>query len=265
MANRVKRGVLSALFISILAPFPPFLNLVYVHRPGRALLCSLLVLALLLAEKALGFGSEFGGMAAGIAFVSLLWLYSAVLSLWLAFKGLSPETAQQDLGPWIVGCLLSAFLTLFLLESFPYTSHAVASFRPLAPLQQADRVIGVRMRPGEGVKPGGTVHFGDLVVVRDDDANRDYIRRVLGLPGDVLEIRGDELFRNGERLGRGGELPSLEGAAAWVVPEGSVFLQADEESADTALTGFRTQKIVVSKLLYVLWGKDRSRMGIRVN
>jgi signal peptidase I len=262
MENRVKRGVLSALFISVLAPF---LGLIYVHQPVRALICSLLVLALLLAETALGFCSEFTGMAAGIGFLGLLWLYSILLSMWLAFRGLSPETARQDLGPWIAGWLLVVLLCGSL-SPMPYRLHAVASAHPVSPLQQGDYVVALRMRPADAANPKHAIRFGDRVMVRDDsgDENREYIRRVYGLPGDVLEIRGNELFRNGEGLGRGGYLPLPEDAAAWVVPQKSVFLLADEE-ADTAMTGFYPEKTVVDKMLYVLWSQDRSRMGIRAN
>jgi len=43
---------------------------------------------------------------------------------------------------------------------------------------------------------------GDVVVFRHPDENEDLIKRVIGLPGDTVEMRGGELILNGQRMPR---------------------------------------------------------------
>lgn len=44
---------------------------------------------------------------------------------------------------------------------------------------------------------------GDVVIVTPPGTNNDYIKRVIGLPGDVLEVRGGAVILNGKPLARG--------------------------------------------------------------
>lgn len=39
--------------------------------------------------------------------------------------------------------------------------------------------------------------WGDVVVLRSPEDGKRLVKRVIGLPGDVLELRGDRLYRNG--------------------------------------------------------------------
>ena len=41
---------------------------------------------------------------------------------------------------------------------------------------------------------------GDIVIVTPPDSSEDYIKRVIGLPGDTVEIRGGRLVLNGEMV-----------------------------------------------------------------
>lgn len=40
--------------------------------------------------------------------------------------------------------------------------------------------------------------WGDVVVLRSPEDGKRLVKRVVGLPGDLIEIRGNHLFRNGE-------------------------------------------------------------------
>src|SRR5829696_7351587 len=50
-------------------------------------------------------------------------------------------------------------------------------------------------------RPGKTIARGDIVVFRSPmDTSKSYIKRVIGLPGDRIEIRGSEVWLNESKL-----------------------------------------------------------------
>lgn len=81
---------------------------------------------------------------------------------------------------------------------------------------------------------------GDIVVFESEEYSGEYlIKRVVGLPGDVIDIKDGDVFVNGCRLiedyAHGETLPSLNQVTHYEVPENSVFLLGDnrENSADS--------------------------------
>lgn len=64
-------------------------------------------------------------------------------------------------------------------------------------------IPGVDSEDGDIVYPFGKPERGDIVVVDPPDAataDKPYIKRVIGEPGDRIEIRDDHVFVNGQRL-----------------------------------------------------------------
>lgn len=81
---------------------------------------------------------------------------------------------------------------------------------------------------------------GDIIVFKSDEYNgSDLIKRVIGLPGDKIDIRNHHVYVNGCRLiedyAVGSTEPSLNKVSHFEVPENSVFLLGDnrESSADS--------------------------------
>jgi signal peptidase I len=110
---------------------------------------------------------------------------------------------------------------------------------------------------------------GDVVVFRyPPDPSQDFIKRVIGLPGDVVEYRDRTLYINGERVPQqdGRErlgatehrvklapwLPEQPGR--WVVPEGHFFVMGDnrDNSRDSRVWGFVPEANLVGRA-FVVW------------
>ena len=112
----------------------------------------------------------------------------------------------------------------------------------------------------------------------------DYIKRIIGLPGEKLEIRKDQVFINGEpidepyayfepeemtsRQNQG--LTDLQPVSRYgpvVVPKGKLFVMGDNRynSADSRYWGFVDLDTVGSKAWFIYWSikpENNSFMGI---
>lgn len=99
---------------------------------------------------------------------------------------------------------------------------------------------------------------GDIVVLHyPRDRSREYIKRVVGLPGDRVEIGDGQVRVNGVVLHE----PYLAanpvyGNQSWVVPEGQYFVMGDNRnnSSDSRDWSFLPRSDIVGKAAIIYWG-----------
>jgi signal peptidase I len=129
------------------------------------------------------------------------------------------------------------------------------------------------------VLPVGQIQRGDVVVFKyPEDPERDFIKRVIGLPGDTLEVRRKEVHINGTPLkepyvhflqpasAESGETTSFdvrENYGPVTVPPGNYFMMGDnrDNSQDSRYWGFLPAHYVKGKALMVYWSYDAGRAG----
>ncbi|MBI2862668.1 MAG: signal peptidase I [Chloroflexi bacterium] len=110
-----------------------------------------------------------------------------------------------------------------------------------------------------GQKPIPLFHLpqrGDIIVFQfPRETTKDFIKRVIGLPGDIVVIKGGKVYVNGLPL----DEPYIKDLAAyedaWVVPEGYYFVLGDNRnnSSDSHVWGMVPQEYIIGQAWFTYW------------
>jgi signal peptidase I len=102
----------------------------------------------------------------------------------------------------------------------------------------------------------GEPQRGDIIVFEQTfDPEEPYIKRIIGLPGDTVEIRGGRVYVNGNLLHEPYIKDSPRYEDSWVVPEGQLFVLGDNRnnSSDSHIWGFVSLDQVIGRAEAVYW------------
>jgi signal peptidase I len=171
----------------------------------------------------------------------------------------------------------------FLREVLETLGLAVLLFLVINILSARVRVDGFSMRPtlddGEFVLINrlayqfGSFQHGDIIVFRPpmypeasffrrllglpniSDDYEDYIKRVVGLPGDTVRIQRGSVSINGSPISEPYIAAAPDYSGEWTVPAGFLFVLGDNRnnSADSHAWGFLPEQNVLGKALVVYW------------
>ncbi len=102
----------------------------------------------------------------------------------------------------------------------------------------------------------GKPQIGDIIVFHyPRNPAEDYVKRVIGLPGDVVTIGQGSVKVNGQTLQESyiAAEPMYDGT--WTVPADSLFVLGDNrnQSSDSHSWGFVPLNLVVGKALFIYW------------
>ena len=127
-------------------------------------------------------------------------------------------------------------------------------------LHNADRMILSKV---------GDIHRFDVVILKAPDENVEYIKRVIGMPGDTVEMKSGVLYINGKKVDQpfintealakqtvfidDFTLESLTGESQ--VPEGKYFVLGDNRgvSKDSRMIGFIDRSAIEGKAVFTIW------------
>ena len=154
---------------------------------------------------------------------------------------------------------------IILIKSMRFYKFPAGSLLPT--IMAGDWIVTLKVWSTENLKRR------DLIVFPyPPEPSINYIKRVIGLPGEKLEIKKDLVFINGEPLNepyayfepdekftrQDQDLTDLQPVSRYgpvVVPEGKLFVMGDNRynSADSRYWGFVESETVESKAWFIYW------------
>ena len=156
---------------------------------------------------------------------------------------------------FIVAFIIVGVVYIFLGRPFTVSG---ASMYPT--LHNGDRMILSKI---------GEINRFDVVVLKAPDENVEYIKRVIGMPGDTLEMKQGVLYINGKKIDQpfintealqkqtvfidDFTLQTLTGETK--IPEGKYFVTGDNRgvSKDSRMIGLIDRKAIEGKAVFTIW------------
>ena len=166
---------------------------------------------------------------------------------------------MNPLVEWVI-VVAVAITSALLVRAYVVQQFAVEGESMLSTLQDGDRVLVNRL--------SYRLHDprrGDVVVLKRFDGareERDLIKRVIGLPGEEIEVRSCTVFIDGKQLiepyldpaiqardGCGQDQPKTS------VAEGTVFVLGDHrgKSSDSRAFGAVTDDVLIGRAFVIIW------------
>ena len=102
----------------------------------------------------------------------------------------------------------------------------------------------------------GEIKYGEILTFHYPlDPSLDYVKRVVGLPGDKVIVKDHQVMVNGEVLIEPYISASPDYEGVWDVPENNLFVLGDNRnpSADSHVWGFVPLENVIGKAFAVYW------------
>jgi len=102
----------------------------------------------------------------------------------------------------------------------------------------------------------GNPHRGDIIVFHfPRNPAEEYIKRIIGLPGDVIEVMDGSVYINGQPLDERYLDVKVNYTGKWEVPQGQLFVLGDNRnnSSDSHDWGTVPMDYVVGKAVMVYW------------
>ena len=186
---------------------------------------------------------------------------------------------RENVEAILIAVIIALFIRTFVVQAFKIPS---GSMKPT--LQVGDHILvnkfiyGVKIPYlSSVVLPVKDPQRGDIVVFKFPvDPRKDFIKRVIAVPGDVVEIRDKTIFINGRRVNHdygvfsdprtiAGNLKPRDNLGPITVPKDALFVMGDnrDESFDSRFWGFVPIRDVSGKAFIIYWSWDSDDFSVR--
>ncbi len=188
---------------------------------------------------------------------------------------------RENIEAILVAVLIALFIRTFVVQAFKIPSGSMKQT-----LQIGDHILVNKFIYGvkipywrKTIIPVRTPQRGDIIVFKYPvDPQKDFIKRVIGIGGDVIESRDKQLYVNQKPVNHDygvytdphiipGNMRPRDNFGPIAVPENSLFVMGDnrDESFDSRFWGFVDLKAVNGEAFIIYWSWDKQNFGVRWN
>ena len=194
------------------------------------------------------------------------------------------STAREYFESICVAVILALFVRTFVVQAFKIPTGSMENNLLIGDHLLVNKFVfaPTLSRVEEKLLPIDPIRRGDILVFKyPEDPERDFIKRVIGLPGEVVELKDKKVYINGKPLdepyvhvlfpldasspdsGEGSfDLRRTYGPA--MVPDGEYFMMGDnrDNSQDSRYWGFLRRDYVKGKALFVYFSFGEEGSGL---
>jgi signal peptidase I len=190
--------------------------------------------------------------------------------------------SRENIEAIVIAIVLALFIRTFVVQAFKIPS---GSMQPT--LLIGDHILVSKFIYGVGIPFTDIKLFdikkperGDVIVfIYPEDESKDYIKRVIGLPGDTIKIVDKQIYINGEPYDDGigvytdpailrrGQLNSnRDNLGPVTVPPNALFVMGDnrDHSSDSRFWGFVEINKVRGKAFIIYWSWESAFKNFRI-
>lgn len=186
---------------------------------------------------------------------------------------------RENVEAILIAIVLALFIRTFVVQAFKIPS---GSMKPT--LQIGDHILvnkfiyGVKIPYiGKTIIPYKNPDHGDIIVFRyPEDPDKDFIKRLIGVPGDIVQVKNKKVFVNNvpilndvgvhsESRILSGQINHRDNFGPVTVPAESYFVMGDnrDNSYDSRFWGFVGQRAIKGKAFIIYWSWDSENFGVR--
>ncbi|MFX3631343.1 MAG: signal peptidase I [Candidatus Pristimantibacillus sp.] len=179
--------------------------------------------------------------------------------------------AYKEIVEWIKA-LAIAVLLVFVIRTFLFSPFIVEG-----PSMKPNFETGERLIVNKILFEIRQPKHGEVVVFHVPDQGRDFIKRVIALPGETIRVEGDDVYVNEEKIeepyikkavqaahdsgqlyNTGSNLPNGK-VTETVVPEGTIFAMGDNrgDSQDSRDIGYINKDELIGRADVIFWPLDK--------
>jgi signal peptidase I len=165
----------------------------------------------------------------------------------------------EEIKDWVVSILIAVVLAFFI------RYFIVELYMVEGPSMRPTLMNGERLVVNKFLYRFKEPQRGEIVVFKyPRDPSRDFIKRVIGVPGDTIELKDGRVFVNGQLQNETYILEKTRGSYPLAtVPAGHIFVMGDNRnnSEDSRFrdVGFVSYDLVKGKAIVVFWPLDHMK------
>ena len=184
------------------------------------------------------------------------------------------STAREYFESIVIAVILALFVRTWVVQAFTIPTGSMEHNLLVGDYLLVNKfVYGPTLTGAERLLlPQGEVSRGDIIVFKfPRDPERDFIKRVIGLPGETLEVRGGEVHIDGAALDEpwlrqpgtasaagAAVIPRRDNHGPVAIPEGHYFMMGDNRgnSEDSRVWGPMPQEHIKGRAVILYWSYD---------